>query len=120
MLEAVPFRRHPVRHPRPPARRLYGGWPVPVPVFYEPQVIEIERTTPEPAMLWRVAETSSWGQTTLMQARHIEPALKFFNEKNWGPRPPFNLELELQRWTSVGWKTVKRKNSSEHLWHSRR
>lgn len=116
-LEVVPrFPRHfPRPHHRPPIRRFYGGGGWPVPTYYEPQVIEVERTMP--ALPWRIAQmpgcapagTKCVGPLKVVsQHAGMEDALKAFKAGQARLRkfrPRCRVTLLLQHWTNAGWKT---------------
>jgi hypothetical protein len=107
-LEVIP--RFPRHFPRPhfPHRRFYGGgWPVPV--YYEPQVIEVERTEVVPALPWRIVQQVSGGSLKVVsQHASMEDALKAFKEGQARVRklrPRCQVTFLLQHWSGSAWAT---------------
>ena len=116
-LEIVrPGRGHRGHRPRPlPHRRFFGGG-YPYPVYQEPIILEVERSSlPLP---WRVTQYNSWGESVLFQSASMADALKFYKDKsrNWkSTTVGFNVNLNLQHWTGSGWKTEASMNSQDWL-----
>lgn len=93
----MPLRPH-FPHPRPrfrPRGGVYGGW---YPGYAEPYVIEVER---EPALPWRVTNTTSWGTNVVFQSASMQAALDAY--KRYNPQG-FNNGVHLERWTGGGWQ----------------
>lgn len=96
----IPFPRP---RPRLPRTRVYGGRIMPI--YAEPQVIEVQRS--EPALPWRVVS----GIQLIFQSASMNDSLKFFQTANL--KALGNQPLMLQRWTSNGWITEATRNAGQ-------
>jgi len=87
-------------------------------VYQEPIILEVERSSPQPQLPWRVTQYNSWGESVLFQSVSMANALKFYTDKsrNWkSTTVGFNVNLNLQHWTGSGWKTEASMNSQDWL-----